>query len=60
MFWRQGQTCITTRVYPDHAENGNSHVFLFNKGNNIAEVWKLEAWKLKMPTINAVPTGWHP
>ncbi|KAF7012358.1 hypothetical protein CFC21_026556 [Triticum aestivum] len=52
-----GRTCITARVYPEHAENRNSHVFVFNNGTGLVKVSKLEAWRLVMASVNIVHGG---
>ncbi|XBJ06065.1 hypothetical protein VPH35_024734 [Triticum aestivum] len=52
-----GRTCITARVYPVHAENNNSHVFLFNNGTGIVKVSRLEAWTLATAAVNVVHGG---
>ena len=52
-----GRTCITARVYPEHAENKNSHVFVFNNGTGLVKVSKLEAWRLAMASVNVVHGG---
>jgi beta-fructofuranosidase len=53
-FGAEGRMCITARVYPEHAETSNSHMFVFNNGTGTVEVSKLEAWELAAATVNAV------
>ncbi|XBJ06031.1 hypothetical protein VPH35_024708 [Triticum aestivum] len=50
-----GRTCMTARVYPEHAEKSNSHVFVFNNGTGGVKVTRLDAWRLKTATVNVVP-----
>lgn len=52
-----GRTCITARVYPEHAENNNSEVFVFNNGTGIVKVSRLEAWSLATAAVNVVHGG---
>ncbi|KAG8066592.1 hypothetical protein GUJ93_ZPchr0004g40442 [Zizania palustris] len=50
-----GRTCITARVYPEHAETGNdSHLYVFNNGTDAVKVSRLEAWELATATVNVV------
>lgn len=53
-FGADGRMCITARVYPEHAETSNSHMFVFNNGSGTVEVSKLEAWELAAATVNSV------
>ncbi|XP_066348189.1 beta-fructofuranosidase, insoluble isoenzyme 7-like [Miscanthus floridulus] len=53
-FGAEGRMCITARVYPEHAETSNSHLFVFNNSTGTVEVSKLEAWELAAATVNAV------
>jgi beta-fructofuranosidase len=53
-FGAEGRMCITARVYPEHAETSNSHLFVFNNGTGKVEVSSLEAWELATATVNAV------
>lgn len=53
-FGADGRMCITARVYPEHAETSNSHMFVFNNGTGTVEVYKLEAWELAAATVNSV------
>ncbi|RCV15058.1 hypothetical protein SETIT_3G028300v2 [Setaria italica] len=47
-----GRTCITARVYPEHAATGSSHLYLFNNGSGSVKVSKLEAWELGTASVN--------
>uniref|UniRef100_A0ACD5ZAC5 Uncharacterized protein n=1 Tax=Avena sativa TaxID=4498 RepID=A0ACD5ZAC5_AVESA len=47
-----GQTCITARVYPEHAKISNNHMYMFNNGTGMVKVSKLEAWELATATVN--------
>ncbi|ONM12534.1 invertase cell wall4 [Zea mays] len=53
-FGADGRMCITARVYPEHAETSNNHMFVFNNGTGTVEVYKLEAWELAAATVNSV------
>ncbi|KAM0872301.1 hypothetical protein ACQ4PT_038827 [Festuca glaucescens] len=52
-----GRTCITARVYPEHAEMSNSHLYMFNNGTTMVKVSKLEAWELATANVNAAGHG---
>jgi beta-fructofuranosidase len=47
-----GRTCMTARVYPEHAAMGSSHMFVFNNGTGAIKVSKLEVWELATASIN--------
>lgn len=47
-----GRTCITARVYPEHAATSNSHLYVFNNGTGAVKILKLEAWELASATVN--------
>ncbi|CAM0901608.1 unnamed protein product [Alopecurus aequalis] len=47
-----GRTCITARVYPEHTEMSNNHLYMFNNGTDAVKVSKLEAWELATATVN--------
>jgi beta-fructofuranosidase len=47
-----GRTCMTARVYPEHAATGSSHMYMFNNGTGAIKVSKLEAWELGTASIN--------
>jgi len=49
-----GRTVITARVYPTHAENGNSHLYVFNNGTGTVKVTSLDAWELAKAEVNVV------
>ncbi|CAO2036912.1 unnamed protein product [Urochloa humidicola] len=51
-FGAEGWACITARVYPEHVETSNSHMFMFNNGTDKVKVTKLEAWELTAATVN--------
>jgi len=52
-----GRTCMTARVYPEHAARGSSssHLYVFNNGSDAVKVPKLEAWELATASVNVVP-----
>jgi len=50
-----GRTCMTARVYPEHAATGSSHLYVFNNGSDAVKVPKLEAWELATASVNVVP-----
>uniref|UniRef100_A0A8I6XIR0 Beta-fructofuranosidase n=2 Tax=Hordeum vulgare subsp. vulgare TaxID=112509 RepID=A0A8I6XIR0_HORVV len=52
-----GRTCITARVYPEHAQNGNGHLYVFNNGTGAVKVAKLEAYELATATVNVGDDG---
>uniref|UniRef100_A0ACD5UGT3 Uncharacterized protein n=1 Tax=Avena sativa TaxID=4498 RepID=A0ACD5UGT3_AVESA len=47
-----GRTCITARVYPEHAAAGSSRPYVFNNGTSVVKVSKLEAWELATAAMN--------
>ncbi|KAG2569559.1 hypothetical protein PVAP13_7NG428000 [Panicum virgatum] len=53
----EGRACITARVYPEHAQTSNSHMFVFNNGTDMVKVTKLEAWELATATVNVADEG---
>lgn len=53
----EGRACITARVYPEHVETSNSHMFVFNNGTDKVKVPKLEAWELAAATVNVGDEG---
>nr|CAB3486073.1 unnamed protein product [Digitaria exilis] len=56
-FGAEGRACITARVYPEHVEKSNSHMFVFNNGTDNVKVTKLEAWELAAATVNVGDDG---
>ncbi|CAM0955456.1 unnamed protein product [Alopecurus aequalis] len=52
-----GRTCITARVYPEHAEMSESHLYMFNNGTGVVKVSKLEVWELATATVNVAGDG---
>ena len=52
-----GRTVITARAYPEHAQTGNSRLYMFNNGTGAVKVSKLEAWELKAATVNVAGSG---
>ncbi|XP_062224973.1 beta-fructofuranosidase, insoluble isoenzyme 5-like [Phragmites australis] len=52
-----GRTCITARVYPEHAATGSSHLYVFNNGSDVVKVSKLEAWELGTASVNVEDDG---
>ncbi|CAO2044118.1 unnamed protein product [Urochloa humidicola] len=53
-FGVEGRACITTRLYPEHAETSNSRMFVFNNGMYMVKIAKLDAWDLVAATVNIV------
>lgn len=51
-FGAEGKTCITSRVYPTLAVEGNAHLHLFNNGSEVITVENLNAWSMKSPHMN--------
>ncbi|XP_071737917.1 beta-fructofuranosidase, insoluble isoenzyme 1-like isoform X2 [Rutidosis leptorrhynchoides] len=51
-FAEEGQTVITSRVYPTLAVSGNAHLHVFNNGSEIINVKKLSAWSMRTASIN--------
>uniref|UniRef100_A0ACD5UGS9 Uncharacterized protein n=1 Tax=Avena sativa TaxID=4498 RepID=A0ACD5UGS9_AVESA len=51
-FGDDGRTCITARVYPEHAAAGSSRLHVFNNGTGAVKVAKLEAWELATAAMN--------
>ncbi|CAM0902274.1 unnamed protein product [Alopecurus aequalis] len=52
-----GRTVITARVYPEHAQTGNSRMYMFNNGTGAVKVSKLDAWELKAAAVNVAGSG---
>ncbi|CAM0902271.1 unnamed protein product [Alopecurus aequalis] len=52
-----GRTVITARVYPEHAQTGNSRLYMFNNGTGAVKVSKLNAWELKAAAVNVAGSG---
>jgi len=52
-----GRTVITARAYPEHAQTGNSRLYMFNNGTGAVKVSKLDAWELKSATVNVPGSG---
>ncbi|KAL6644294.1 hypothetical protein ACP70R_015902 [Stipagrostis hirtigluma subsp. patula] len=52
-----GRTCITARVYPEHAATSKSHMYVFNNGSGVVKVSKLEAWQLATAAVNVGDGG---
>ncbi|XP_021892465.1 beta-fructofuranosidase, insoluble isoenzyme 1 [Carica papaya] len=48
-FGAGGKTCITSRVYPTKAVDGEAHLFVFNNGTEAVHVEKLSAWSMNRP-----------
>ncbi|KAM3370608.1 hypothetical protein ACQJBY_018131 [Aegilops geniculata] len=47
-----GRTCMTARVYPEHAAAEGSRLYAFNYGAGAVKVSKLEAWELATAAVN--------
>ena len=47
-----GKVCITARVYPTLAIDGEAHLYGFNKGTESVEITTLSAWSMKKAKIN--------
>ncbi|XP_047080519.1 beta-fructofuranosidase, insoluble isoenzyme 7-like [Lolium rigidum] len=52
-----GRACITARVYPEHVEMSNSHLYMFNNGTTMVKVSKAEAWEMATATMNVAGDG---
>jgi beta-fructofuranosidase len=52
-----GRACITARVYPEHVEMSNSHMYMFNNGTTMVKVSKVEAWEMATATMNVAHDG---
>ena len=52
-----GRTCMTARVYPEHAATGSSGLYVFNNGNGAVNVSKLQAWQLATAAVNGAGVG---
>jgi len=52
-----GRTCMTARVYPEHAASRSSHLYVFNNGTRAVKVSKLQAWELATAAVNSVTGG---
>ncbi|XP_044970694.1 beta-fructofuranosidase, insoluble isoenzyme 7-like isoform X1 [Hordeum vulgare subsp. vulgare] len=48
-----GRTCMTARMYPEHATTSSSRLYAFNYGVGALKVSKLEAWELATATVNS-------
>ncbi|XP_052183947.1 beta-fructofuranosidase, insoluble isoenzyme CWINV1-like isoform X2 [Diospyros lotus] len=51
-FGAGGKACISARVYPSLAVDGNAHLYAFNNGTQSVRVSKLRAWSMKKAQIN--------
>ncbi|KAJ0973398.1 hypothetical protein J5N97_021357 [Dioscorea zingiberensis] len=51
-FGAGGRTCITSRVYPGLALEGNAHLYVFNNGKEKVRVSHLRAWEMVRPEMN--------
>ncbi|KAM3390226.1 hypothetical protein ACQJBY_012047 [Aegilops geniculata] len=47
-----GRTCMTARMYPEHAATSSSRLYAFNYGAGAVKVSKLEAWELATAAVN--------
>ncbi|KAK9665660.1 hypothetical protein RND81_14G127300 [Saponaria officinalis] len=52
-FGQGGRTCITSRVYPTRAINGNARVFLFNNATDSSITASVKVWKLNSADIRS-------
>lgn len=50
-FGGEGKACITARVYPTLAINGDAHLYAFNYGTEDVKITG-SAWSLKTAKIN--------
>lgn len=48
-FGEGGKTCITSRIYPTLAVNGNAHLYAFNNGSESIKIDTLKAWSMRKP-----------
>ncbi|PWA63097.1 glycosyl hydrolases family 32 protein [Artemisia annua] len=51
-----GRTCVTSRVYPTEAINGDAQVFLFNNATNVTVVATAKIWQMGLSSRNE--SGW--
>ncbi|XP_057771525.1 beta-fructofuranosidase, insoluble isoenzyme CWINV1-like isoform X2 [Salvia miltiorrhiza] len=51
-FGGEGKACITARVYPSLAIDGEAHLYAFNNGTNSVKISELAAWSMKAAQIN--------
>jgi beta-fructofuranosidase len=52
-----GRTCMTARVYPEHAATRSSRLYVFNNGTGAVKVSKLDAWELATAAVNGRAGG---
>lgn len=50
-FGQGGRTCISSRIYPTKAINGEARVFLFNNATDLSVTASVKIWKLKSANI---------
>ncbi|CAK9173180.1 unnamed protein product [Ilex paraguariensis] len=55
-FAQGGRTCITSRVYPTKAINGDAQLFLFNNATEVKVTASLKIWKMNSAYIHTGPT----
>ncbi|ONK77593.1 uncharacterized protein A4U43_C02F8240 [Asparagus officinalis] len=53
-FGAEGRTCITSRVYPSVAVDGDAHLFVFNNGAEDVKISELKAWEMMKPSMNGI------
>ncbi|XP_027333666.1 beta-fructofuranosidase, insoluble isoenzyme CWINV1-like [Abrus precatorius] len=51
-FGDEGRVCITSRVYPSLAIDGDAHLYVFNMGSQSVGISKLNAWSMKHAEID--------
>ncbi|KMS96856.1 hypothetical protein BVRB_8g199320 [Beta vulgaris subsp. vulgaris] len=55
-FVAEGKSCMTARVYPTQAVNGNAKLYVFNYGTEDVKLTKMSAWSMKAAQMN-LPTN---
>ena len=55
-FAQGGRTCITSRVYPTKAINGDAQLFLFNNAIEVKVTASLKIWKMNSAYTHSGPT----
>ena len=50
-FGGEGLTCITARVYPKLAINGQAKLYVFNNGTKSVTISSLNAWSINKAEI---------
>lgn len=54
-FGQGGRTCITSRVYPTEAIDGNARLFVFNNATDLNVTATVKVWQMKATTFYPFP-----